>query len=254
MKNTQSNFLSIICSLLVLILAACHNGSTTQTKIAVSGIEINQQIKEADEIEAIVAPYRDSLETIMDEVIGFAAHDLTTKGKYESTLGTFVTRLCLEQSEAIFEQEVDVAIMNHHGGLRAPINKGNITLGEVFQVMPFENEMLLLEVPGDVLKDVIDHISESGRSMIWPVSFTVTDAGAEDVMVNGKAIDKDKIYILAISDYLANGGGGFKMLKTVKRLELDPVKVRFMIEKEVRERTARGEYVQAEIQQAVIFD
>ncbi len=243
-----------IYSLLLLLLASCHNRSTTQTKIAVSGIEINQQLQEADEIEAIVAPYRDSLEAIMDEVIGFAAHDLTTNGKYESTLGTFVTRLCLEQSEAIFEREVDVAIMNHHGGLRAPINKGNVTLGEIFQVMPFENEMLLLEVPGDVLMEVIDHISESGRSMIWPVSFTATDRGAVGVMVNGKAIDMDKTYILAISDYLANGGGGFNMLKPMNRLQLDPVKVRFMIEKEVRERTARGEYVQAEIEQAVIFD
>ena len=100
-----------IYSLLLLLLASCHNRSTTQTKIAVSGIEINQQLQEADEIEAIVAPYRDSLEAIMDEVIGFAAHDLTTNGKYESTLGTFVTRLCLEQSEAIFEREVDVAII-----------------------------------------------------------------------------------------------------------------------------------------------
>ena len=83
----------------------------------------------------------------------------------------------MEQCESIFEREIDVAVMNHHGGLRAPINQGEITLGEVFQVMPFENEMVLLEVPGHILLEIINKINGSGSSMLWPVTFTATKSG-----------------------------------------------------------------------------
>jgi len=183
----------------------------------------------------------------MNEVIGHAAHDLTTQGQYESSLGTFVTKLFLTQSITAFNQQVDVAIMNHHGGLRAPLNKGPITLGEVFEIMPFENEMLLLEMNGTQLLEVINYIGKSGRSMIWPVSFRVTESGLKDIEVDGKAIVADQTYVMAISDYLANGGGGFDMLKSIKRLWTPPLKQRDLIVKEIRERTAQGDAIDTRV-------
>ncbi|PQB04330.1 5'-nucleotidase C-terminal domain-containing protein [Aureitalea marina] len=240
--------------LLIVQLSSCVDPQQEKPNISVSGIEITSDIQGEQTIDSIIAPYKDRMEVIMDEVIGFAAHDLTTNGGYESTLGLFVTRLCLEQSEQVFDRKIDVSIMNHRGGLRAPINKGDITLGEVYQVMPFENEVLLLDVPGSVLTDVIEHIGESGRSMIWPASFTVTNQGVANVLINGEPIDQNRIYVLSISDYLANGGGGFDMLQGLNRHQVEPVKVRYLIEKEIRERTERGEYVQASIEDAVIVN
>lgn len=235
--------------MLLLFASACQSASTESTEpiITWSAIPIADSVSIDQSVEDVIAPYRQKLDSIMNEVIGYAAADLTSRGAYESTLGTFVTRLSLEQCEVLFERDIDVSVMNHHGGLRANLNAGEITLGEVFQVMPFENEMVLLEVPGDVLLEVVAHINGSGSSMLWPVKFDTGASGPKNISLNGQAISSSSTYIMAISDYLANGGGGFRMLIPLKRLDVKPVKLRDIIAKEIREINARGEEVDEKI-------
>lgn len=233
--------------LLFIFMASCSGPAAYEHSYTWSPVKINGDIQKSEKVETIIAPYRAKLDSIMNKHIGYAAHDLTTQGQYESTLGTFVTALFLTQSISTFDRDVDVAIMNHKGGLRVPLNQGPILLGEVFEVMPFENEMLLLEIDGSKLMEVIEHIGKSGRSMIWPVSFDVTASGLKNVKVDGKRIVANQNYVLAISDYLANGGGGFSMLADVKRLSIEPVLQRDMIVKEIRERTAKGDSISAEV-------
>ncbi|MEL6560946.1 MAG: 5'-nucleotidase [Bacteroidota bacterium] len=228
---------------LILVLFSCSNPKDHEIAYTWSPVKINTEIQSSAEIDSLVEPYREKLDSIMDEEIGYAMHDLTTDGKYESTLGTYVTKLLLTQSVAEFNTRIDVSVMNHHGGLRAPINQGPITLGEVFAVMPFENEMRLLEISGEQLKEVIEYIGKAERSMIWPVSFEVSKSEIENIRVAGKAIQPEKAYVLAISDYLANGGGGFKMLPSLKRIAIKPVKVRDMIVNDIRQQTANGDSI-----------
>lgn len=232
---------------LVLFIASCSRPIDYTISYEWSPVEINADIKGSQQIDDLIAPYRVRLDSIMDEVIGYASHDLTSEGRYESTLGTFVTKLLKEQSESSYQVKVDVAIMNHHGGLRAPLNQGPVTLGEVFEVMPFENEMILLEIPGDSLEQVIKFIGKSGRSMIWPVSFHVTADKVTNILIDGKELEPEKNYILTISDYLANGGSGFHMLSSAKRMEVESVKLRDMIEQEIRQISSKGDSIKIEV-------
>jgi len=234
-------------ALLIIVFASCSDPKNYEVNYTWSPVEINSEIKDSEEIEFLIAPYRVKLDSIMEEEIGYALHDLTTKGQYESTLGTYVTRLLLEQSIAYFDTQIDVSIMNHHGGLRAPINEGPVTLGEVFEVMPFENEMMLLEISGEQLLEVIKYIGQSKRSMIWPVSFHVGESALEKIRLGGEEIVLEKTYVLAISDYLANGGGGFKMLTSLKRIDVKPIKIRDMIVNEIRQQTVNGDSIQVAV-------
>jgi len=232
---------------LLILFSACNSNREYDLSYTWSEIKVSSDIEGSEKIESIISPYRARLDSTMNEVIGYALHDLTTKGQYESTLGTFVTQLTLTQSISSYQRDVDVAIMNHQGGLRAPINEGPITLGEIFQVMPFENDVVLLEIQGDLLLEVIKYIGQSGRSMIWPVSFEVDESGLRNILLDGNKIDEDKLYTLSASDYLANGGSGFHMLKSLKRLDIDVVKLRDMIVQEVKRRTAEGDSIKVEI-------
>lgn len=234
-------------TVILIFLVSCSTSEDVNISYSWSPVKINSEVKEAEQIDSIITPYRIKLDSIMSEVIGYAAHDLTVKGQYESTLGTFVTNLMLTQSISSFDRKVDVAMMNHKGGLRASINNGPITLGEIFEVMPFENEVVLLEIPGHLLLEVIQFIYETKNTMIWPVSFYITGSGIENVLVAGKEIVPDQNYTLAISDYQANGGEGFYMLKPLKRLEVNPVKLRDMIAQEIRQQAAMGDSIKAEV-------
>ena len=239
----QPTWLILLC----ILLAACSSPTEYETTMTWSPVQVDSEIEGNKAIEAIIAPYKADLDAKMNEVIGYAAHDLTSRGGYESDLGTFVTKLLLTQSRSVFKTEVDVAIMNHRGGLRAPINEGPITLGEVFEVMPFENEMRLIELTGDQLMEVIRHVGKSGRSMIWPVRFSVANSVVSKVSLNGKAIVPDQTYVLAISDYLANGGGGFNMLTDLKRIEVTPALQRDFIVNEIRQKTAQGDSIDTKV-------
>ncbi len=246
MKLSKKVYKGMGLAFLILFIA-CSPKADYDLGYTWSAVEISSDIKGSEDVEAIIAPYRNSLDSIMNEEIGYALHDLTSKGKYESTLGTFITKLSVEQSIASFGKDVDVAIMNHHGGIRAPINEGPITLGDVFEVMPFENEMVLLEISGDSLVQLIKFIGKTGNSMIWPVQFHVSESGLENIRVNNIAIEMDKNYLISTSDYLANGGSGFRMLKSLKRLEVPTVKLRDMIVQEIREQTARGDSIETDV-------
>ncbi len=251
MKSSSPIGQKMLVGFLLVAMVSCFNPSDYEPIYSWSNVEINSEIKGSNRVEKVIAPYRVQLDSIMDEVIGYAAHDLTTEGDYESLLGIFVTKLLIEQSRSTFIRDVDVAIMNHKGGLRAPINKGDITLGEVYEMLPFENNVLLLEVPGEDLVEVVNFIAKSGRSMIWPASFEITDSGVQNIRIDGQEINPDETYTLSISDYLANGGGGFRMLKSLKRLDVEPVNMRDLIVLEIRQRTARGDSIKEELSNSV---
>ena len=251
MKLSWSILFFILGGILILSLSSCFNSQRYQPYYSWSDLEIDSTIQRSAAIEEIISPYRMRLDSIMDEVIGHATHDLTAAAEYESTLGTFVTKLLLKQSTAAYNTEVDVALMNHRGGLRAPINQGAITLGDIFEVMPFENEMVLIDLTGEQLLSVIDLVANGGRSMIWPVNYTATPDGPKDISLNGSAIVPTKNYVLTVSDYMANGGSGFHILSNLPRHDTKGVYLRDMIITEVRELTAAGKQVEQDIMNTV---
>jgi 2',3'-cyclic-nucleotide 2'-phosphodiesterase (5'-nucleotidase family) len=69
-------------------------------------------------------------------------------------------------AEKKFERKVDAGFMNQFG-IRSSIPKGNITVGKIFEMMPFDNLVVLQEIKGNVLKEFLDKTAADGG---WPVS------------------------------------------------------------------------------------
>ena len=89
-------------------------------------------------ILSIIDPYQRKIEDKMNEGLSYTKNDLI-KGKPQSTIGNFVTDLCLNYADA------HLCIMNY-GGLRTNITQGYITRGKIYELMPFENELVVLEL------------------------------------------------------------------------------------------------------------
>jgi len=105
---------------------------------------------------AYIQPYREDLNKKMGVVIGSAAVALS-KGMPEAPLNNFIADLMLERANREFDKPVDVALTNR-GGLRAVIPKGPVTLGNIYEVMPFENELVVLEMKGGQLFNLAKEI------------------------------------------------------------------------------------------------
>ena len=147
---------------------------------------------------AIIAPYQKGIEAEMNEVISYSKISLTKKGA-ESLLGNFVTDLCLNYSDA------HMCVMNN-GGLRSTIDKGSITRGEIYELMPFENELVVLELNKEDYLDLLDYICKRGGEPFSGIKITMNKD--RSVITNSWPVNfekNEKVKVLT-SDYLANGG------------------------------------------------
>lgn len=158
-------------------------------------------------VEALVEPYRQRLEEAITEVIGEAAIQLQ-KGGLESTLGNMASDAMLMVVNEVASKPVQMSLTNN-GGLRVPIAPGPITVGKIFEVMPFENMMVVLEFSGAQIDTLAQQIASVGGEPIAGFSFRVNEetGTAHEIKVDGEALDPSATYRLVTSDYLANGGG-----------------------------------------------
>jgi len=134
----------------------------------------------------------------------------------ETNLGNLITDAILSKSGA------DLVLTNG-GGIRASIEPGDITRKNVFDVLPFGNLIAVKEVPGSVIKDMLEFsvrlYPESNGGFLHAAGVTFAfDESKEplsrvhDVKIQGQALDANKIYTLATNDFLAAGGDGYTML------------------------------------------
>ena len=157
---------------------------------------------------AIIAPYQNAIEAEMNEVLSFTKTELNKNGA-ESTLGNFVTDLCLNYANA------HMCVMNN-GGLRTTINKGEITKGDIYKVMPFENELVVLELNKTDFIGLLKHITNMGGEPFSGINISMTNKGE---LIDYSApfdFDKEEKVSIITSDYLANKLWFFKDKKQQK--------------------------------------
>ncbi len=209
-KTTHSIFAIIVATFL-----ACnpvYRASSVQYKdYPVSNFQKDSSL------QLLLQPYADSVNSSMNAVIAQLAVDVD-KRQPESTLGNLMADAMKLIGEKYYQTTIDASFVNY-GGIRIPsVKAGAITRGKVFEMMPFDNIIVLQKLKGTVLKEFLDHVAGRGG---WPVSgitMKIKNKKAENIMIGGKALDMNAVYTIANSDYVANGGDDCEMLRTIPQL------------------------------------
>ena len=241
---------SIVFGFLGLFFLVACQPQTHLVKSDHQYLSVKDVDKEDASITALIQPYKEQVAEEMNTVIGETAKMLT-KEQPESTLGNWATDLVHQQCEQYLKQKVDFAVLNY-GGLRLPsLPKGKITKGKIFELMPFDNLLVVLEIKGSDLMDLFHHIAVNGG---WPLSkqvkITTQKNKAIDVKINGQKIDKKRLYYVATNDYIANGGDKCSFLEDKKQL---PTGKRFRdaILEFVEAETKAGRKLDAQLEQRI---
>lgn len=198
-------------------------------------------------LESTIAPYRQHLAVEMDEVVGYCKEELT-KSSGESTLGNWVADAVLGFAEEHLERDLDIAICNT-GGLRiSSLPMGPITKGMLFELMPFDNYLVLMELDGVILKKLFDHMAARRG---WPISqgvtYVIKNDQAEEITINSQPLDLNKEYTLLLSDYVAQGGDSSDFLESIPGENLN-IYYRDAMIGYAQMLTSRGEQITAEIE------
>lgn len=195
-------------------------------------------------------PFNQEVDKLMSPVLGTAAKDLTVK-RPEAPLSNLLPDV-LVWSGKLYDEKPDFGIYNI-GGIRASIAKGDITIGDVFDVAPFENKVCFITLSGKKVLELMGQIAyRGGEGISKEVRIVATkDGKLKSATISGKEIDPDASYRVATVDYLSHGNDRMTAFKDgTDRRELpgedDLTRTLFM--KYIKEQTANGKLVDCDIE------
>ena len=162
----------------------------------------------------LIAPYKVDLDAKMNVEVGFCAMPMDV-GRPESLLSNFVCDAMLKKANEYMP--TDFALTNI-GGLRKPIAQGVVTLRTVYEVMPFDNQVVLLDLSGQDVLALCNAIASVGGEGVSGITFGISGGKASDVKIGGKPLDVSRVYRVATTDYLSFGND--KMLPLLNRLQV----------------------------------
>jgi 2',3'-cyclic-nucleotide 2'-phosphodiesterase (5'-nucleotidase family) len=239
---------------LLLLLGACQHGTYVPTLRPAPTTSQNVGKAQAEDpaVAALIAPYQQQVATQMQQVLGTAPAPLS-KGAGESPLANFVGDLQRVRASKELGQPIPLGVMTN-GGLRAELPAGTITLGSVFELMPFENELVVLDAPGEVVQQLFNYCANR-KMAVSGATFTLVNGKATDIRIGGQPFNpaQDRLWPIAISDYLASGGDNMVFFKSIAPRHTN-VLLRTAIADYIRDLTKAGKPVEAKVEGRVKFN
>jgi len=160
-------------------------------------------------IHHLIEPYKDSLSSIMSEVITHSDTAMKRiKTEPETLLGNFVADLVYDYGKKQDASKVDFCLLNF-GGLRNSLPKGDINVRHVFQLMPFENSLVNITISYDSLKSLTSYLAKQGGQPLANAKIMIKDSVCQEFSIASEIITSSytkKTFTIITSDYLANGG------------------------------------------------
>jgi 2',3'-cyclic-nucleotide 2'-phosphodiesterase (5'-nucleotidase family) len=184
--------------------------------------------EQSKEIEKYIKPYRDNIDKDLNNILAYCPETMDkSTGKWQTTIGNLMADVTLKGGNAIFlareKKNIDACLLNN-GGIRANLPKGNVTTKTAFEIMPFENSLVVIALKGEQIFDLVDYfIAAKKPHPLAGITFTISkENAAKNILIQGKAVEKEQTYYVATNDYLANGGDNMNFFKKgIQRYDLD---------------------------------
>lgn len=215
-----------LCYFVILLtftlIASCKSKINHLQEIEGKQININDSFASDATIDAFVSPYKNHINKDLDSVLAY--NPITqdkSKGKWETNIGNLFAQTTFQLASPIFEQrtgkKIDFCILNH-GGIRAIIPQGNVSARTAFEIMPFENNIVIVELTkAQVFELAQFFIKYKKPHPLYNIKIYTNSDKITEIQINGKPLDNkldsdNTIYYVLTSDYLANGGDNMTFL------------------------------------------
>ncbi|MBC7566950.1 MAG: 5'-nucleotidase C-terminal domain-containing protein [Pedobacter sp.] len=213
MIKCNSHFTTLILFSVLCLFACKGKYQITQTKRA--EYNINNDLPVDSNIIKTYNPYKVQMEAEMNKVI---AHSNVLMSKVESDknpeslLSNFFADATFHEAQKI-DNNIDFAIPTSKGGLRMDISKGEVTMSNIFETMPFENELIVFTLSGTDTQNLINFIALNNGEPVSGLRMKIVDKKPVNITIKGKPFDASKSYRILTTDYLAGGGDNFQSFK-----------------------------------------
>ena len=205
-------------------LLACSSVNTISVdsntiSVDSNSVPVTAEYEEKNKIDSLINPYRIELEDEMLEVIAHAEQDFM-KARPNGPLNNWSADAILNSQLIEKKNNLPVLCLLNVGGLRSPINKGVVTLGDIYKLMPFDNEIVWVLMPVNSIHDIEEYINESGGEPIAGIEMEAGEFILKDSM------NFDNGFWVLTSDYLFDEGDNMVFFQKYLKVELTGVLMR----------------------------
>lgn len=227
LKNYNDVLKLFVIFLTLSLVISCGKQNYHISKIEGKRITITDNEKEDSLIENYIKPYREHINKDLNNILAYCPVTLDKTGEWQSTIGNLMSDVTLQRGNTLFmareKKNIDLCILNH-GGIRSILPKGNVTTRTAYEIMPFENSLVVIALKGEQVFEMVDYfIATQKPHPLSGITFTIgKDNVAKNILVQGKPIKTDVIYYVATNDYLSNGGDNMVFFKKgTQKFDLD---------------------------------
>ena len=222
-KNTIYFRFFVILLTFNLIISCKSTSSYQTTKIEGKKIGVTNEKGENEAIVNYVKPYSDNINKDLNSVLAYCPETQDkSKGTWQSNIGNLLAEITFKLGNPVFQKRenktIDVCLLNH-GGIRAVIPKGDVTTRTAFEVMPFENSLIIVGLTGKEIKTLAEYIiKEKKPHPLYGMKIYIdkNTFAINKIEINDKPLDENQFYYVGTSDYLANGGDNMTFFKESK--------------------------------------
>jgi 2',3'-cyclic-nucleotide 2'-phosphodiesterase (5'-nucleotidase family) len=201
------------------LIISCAKPNYQLTTIEGKRIPITEKLSQTTAIENYINPYREHIDADLSSVLAYSPETLDKSGStWQSPLGNLLADVTLQAGNKVFQlrekKSVDICLLNS-GGIRSILPKGNVTARTAFEIMPFENSLVVITLKGEQIQELVDYfIATKKAHPIAGITFTIQkNNSAKNIIIQGKPLDLNATYNVATNDYLANGGDNMNFFK-----------------------------------------
>jgi 2',3'-cyclic-nucleotide 2'-phosphodiesterase (5'-nucleotidase family) len=212
-----------------------------------------------DKMLAVYSPKVRELEVVLGKLKG----ELKKSGTGSGSLGNFVTDGMRAQASVKTGRPVAVAMMNSGGIRRNSIGEGDLKARDIFELLPFENALITVDLTGEQLTKLLQMIvtsreAQSGARIIYKTNADKTSEMESAKLRDGveeKEIDPNATYTIVTIDYLYRvGGSRYGILQSGKNMKELGITIRDAIMNYVKSETAAGREIKPNLDGRFVFD
>ena len=204
----------------------------TVVKVGGGLLPITEELPEDKETKQMVASYRAKLEQKLKEIVAKTTVRLVGEPerirRIETNLGNLVADIMRKAADT------EIAVING-GSIRGSIEAGPVTLEDVWRVFPYDSQLVRLELPGSQIEEVLNHSISLGPGLtggflqLSGLSFVIGLSGPQDIRVQGKPLQRERYYSIAITDFMLAGGDGYGHFRNGRNQLLHPLLIRALL-------------------------
>lgn len=231
----------------LFLLFSCRNAELSTN---VELIRIKPLLENGTKVTEMIdylSPFQEKLSEQMEKRLGFSV-TMMSVGRPESLLSNLICEVLLQEANSF--RETDFAVYNM-GGIRKFLPQGEISLRTIYEILPFDNQLVIVQLLGYDVEALCHSIAKVGGEGVAGISFCIENGVAKDIKIQGVPLDIQKVYSVATNDYLSFGNDKMEPLANYSNIVYSNLQIRDIFIRYVVDLNSRGEYIVSKLDRRI---